>query len=249
MGFPSRDLLREIVEPLAADHGVDLKDVEVTPAGRRRRVSVVVDADGGVDLDRCAEVSRVVSAALDESEVMGETPYTLEVSSPGCVPAADDAPALATQRGTAGQARPARRWRPRGPHRDRGRHRRDPGRSTAPSGGWPTTRSAQPESRSSSAAPTRWRSDAVDIDLSVLRALEREKEISFDLVVEALEQALLVAYERTGGARAHARVQLDRKSGHVTVWAQEVDERAPSCPNGTTHPRDSAASRRPPRSR
>jgi N utilization substance protein A len=64
----------------------------------------------------------------------------------------------------------------------------------------------------------------VDIDLSVLRALEREKEISFDLVVEALEQALLVAYERTGGARAHARVQLDRKSGHVTVWAQEVDE-------------------------
>jgi N utilization substance protein A len=64
----------------------------------------------------------------------------------------------------------------------------------------------------------------VDIDLSVLRAFEREKEISFDLVVEALEQALLVAYERTGGARAHARVQLDRKSGHVTVWAQEVDE-------------------------
>jgi ribosome maturation factor RimP len=83
MGFPSRDLLREIVKPLAAAHGVDLEDVEVTPAGRRRRVSVVVDADGGVDLDRCAEVSRAVSAALDESEVMGETPYTLEVSSPG----------------------------------------------------------------------------------------------------------------------------------------------------------------------
>jgi ribosome maturation factor RimP len=83
MGSPSRDLLREIVEPLAAAHGVDLEDVEITPAGRRRRVSVVVDADGGVDLDRCAEVSRAVSAALDESEVMGETPYTLEVSSPG----------------------------------------------------------------------------------------------------------------------------------------------------------------------
>jgi len=83
MGFPSRDLLREIVEPLAAAHGVDLEDVEVTPAGRRRRVSVVVDADGGVDLDRCAEVSQAVSAALDESEFMGETPYTLEVSSPG----------------------------------------------------------------------------------------------------------------------------------------------------------------------
>jgi transcription termination/antitermination protein NusA len=64
----------------------------------------------------------------------------------------------------------------------------------------------------------------VDIDLSVLRALEREKEISFDLVVEALEQALFVAYERTGGAQPSARVELNRKTGHVTVWAQELDE-------------------------
>jgi transcription termination/antitermination protein NusA len=64
----------------------------------------------------------------------------------------------------------------------------------------------------------------MDIDLSVLRALEREKEISFDLLVEALEQALLVAYERSGGAEQHARVELSRKTGHVTVWAQEVDE-------------------------
>jgi transcription termination/antitermination protein NusA len=68
------------------------------------------------------------------------------------------------------------------------------------------------------------RSDAVDVDLSVLRALEREKEISFDLLVEALEQALLVAYERTEGAQLHARVELNRKTGHVTVWAQDVDE-------------------------
>jgi N utilization substance protein A len=64
----------------------------------------------------------------------------------------------------------------------------------------------------------------MDIDLTVLRALEREKEISFDLVVEALEQALLVAYERTGGAVPSARVELDKKTGHVTVWAQELDE-------------------------
>jgi transcription termination/antitermination protein NusA len=64
----------------------------------------------------------------------------------------------------------------------------------------------------------------MDVDLSVLRALEREKEISFDLLIEALEQALLVAYERTGGAQEHARVELNRKTGHVTVWAQEVDE-------------------------
>src|SRR6266540_6863432 len=62
----------------------------------------------------------------------------------------------------------------------------------------------------------------MDIDISVLRSLEREKEISFDLLVEAIESALLVAYHRTEGSQAHARVRLDRKTGHVTVWAQET---------------------------
>jgi transcription termination/antitermination protein NusA len=62
----------------------------------------------------------------------------------------------------------------------------------------------------------------MDIDISVLRSLEREKEISFDLLVEAIESALLIAYHRTEGSQPHARVQLDRKTGHVTVWAQEL---------------------------
>jgi N utilization substance protein A len=64
----------------------------------------------------------------------------------------------------------------------------------------------------------------VDIDMSALRALEREREISFPMLVEAIEQALLVAYQRTEGHAATARVELDRKSGHVTVWAAETDE-------------------------
>jgi N utilization substance protein A len=64
----------------------------------------------------------------------------------------------------------------------------------------------------------------MDIDLNILRMLEREKEISFDVLVEAIEQALLTAYHKTPGAQENARVQLDRKSGHVTVLAQEVDE-------------------------
>jgi transcription termination/antitermination protein NusA len=64
----------------------------------------------------------------------------------------------------------------------------------------------------------------MDIDLSILRMLEREKEISFDVLVEAIEQALLTAYHKSPGAQEHARVQLDRKSGHVTVLAAEVDE-------------------------
>ena len=64
----------------------------------------------------------------------------------------------------------------------------------------------------------------MDIDLSILRMLEREKEISFEVLVEAIEQALLTAYHKTPGAQTRARVQLDRKSGHVTVLASEVDE-------------------------
>lgn len=61
----------------------------------------------------------------------------------------------------------------------------------------------------------------MDIDMSALRGLVREKEISFDLLVEAIESALLIAYHRTEGSRRRARVELDRNSGHVTVWAQE----------------------------
>jgi N utilization substance protein A len=64
----------------------------------------------------------------------------------------------------------------------------------------------------------------LDIDISALRMLEREKDISFDVVVDAIEQALLVAYHRTEGARPNARVHLDRKTGHVTVLAQETRE-------------------------
>jgi N utilization substance protein A len=64
----------------------------------------------------------------------------------------------------------------------------------------------------------------MDIDLTLLRALEREKEISFDILIDALEQALLTAYHKTPGAQPKARVQLDRRSGRVTVMAAEVDE-------------------------
>ncbi|WP_228941778.1 transcription termination factor NusA [Nocardioides sp. Leaf374] len=64
----------------------------------------------------------------------------------------------------------------------------------------------------------------MDIDMSILRMLEREKEISFDVLVEAIEQALLTAYHKSPGASEQARVELDRKSGHVTVLAAELDD-------------------------
>lgn len=64
----------------------------------------------------------------------------------------------------------------------------------------------------------------MDIDVSALKALVREKDLSLDLVVESIEQALLVAYHRTEGSAEQARVSLDRKTGHVVVYAAEVGE-------------------------
>jgi N utilization substance protein A len=64
----------------------------------------------------------------------------------------------------------------------------------------------------------------MDIDMTILRSLEREKEISFEILVEAIEQALLTAYHKSPGARPQARVELDRKTGHVTVFATETDD-------------------------
>ncbi len=64
----------------------------------------------------------------------------------------------------------------------------------------------------------------MDIDMAVLRSLEREKDISLEIVAEAIEAALLVAYHRTEGAQQHARAELDRKTGHVSVLAREFDE-------------------------
>ncbi len=71
-----------VVEPyLAAEH-LQLDDLELVGRGHGRTLRVTVDQDGGVDLDRLAEVSRGLSRLLDaESDLAG--PYQLEVSSPG----------------------------------------------------------------------------------------------------------------------------------------------------------------------
>jgi ribosome maturation factor RimP len=72
-----------LLEPAVTAMGMDLEDVRITSAGRRRLLRIVVDADGGVSLDDIALVSRELSAALDRAAAMGEASYTLEVSSPG----------------------------------------------------------------------------------------------------------------------------------------------------------------------
>ncbi|MFJ4214683.1 NusA N-terminal domain-containing protein, partial [Streptomyces hydrogenans] len=61
----------------------------------------------------------------------------------------------------------------------------------------------------------------MDIDVKLLEGLAKEKDISFGMLVEAIESALLIAYHRTPAPHRHARVELDRRTGHVTVWAEE----------------------------
>ena len=64
----------------------------------------------------------------------------------------------------------------------------------------------------------------MDIDMTALRLVEHERDISLDVLVSAIEQALLSAYHRTPGAHEDARVEVDRRTGHVTVWAREEAE-------------------------
>ncbi len=64
----------------------------------------------------------------------------------------------------------------------------------------------------------------MDIDLAVLRGVERERDIPLDVLIPAIEQALLLAYQRSDGSYRQARAELDRKTGHVTIWAREEFE-------------------------
>lgn len=82
-----RERLRKVVEPVVVAAGYDLEELDVSRVGRRHLLRIAVDSDKGVDLDAVAEVSRAVSAALDEAESGGDEliagEYELEVGSRG----------------------------------------------------------------------------------------------------------------------------------------------------------------------
>jgi ribosome maturation factor RimP len=80
---PDTDRIIQVASPVVHALGMDLESVKVTSAGRRRLLRIVVDSDHGVSLDDAAVASRELSAKLDASDVMGDQPYVLEVSSPG----------------------------------------------------------------------------------------------------------------------------------------------------------------------
>ena len=83
MSTTQSERLRELLEPLVSSQGLDLEEIAVDSVGRKRVLRVVVDSDTGADLDQIADVSRALSAKLDETDAMGEGEYTLEVGTPG----------------------------------------------------------------------------------------------------------------------------------------------------------------------
>lgn len=83
MSTTQSERLRELLEPLVSSQGLDLEEIAVDSVGRKRVLRVVVDSDTGAHLDQIADVSRVLSAKLDETDAMGEGEYTLEVGTPG----------------------------------------------------------------------------------------------------------------------------------------------------------------------
>ncbi|GAA2466657.1 MULTISPECIES: ribosome maturation factor RimP [Streptomyces] len=83
MSTTQSERLRGLLEPLVSAKDLDLEEIEVSRAGRRRMLRIIVDSDEGVELDACAELSRAISDKLDETDAMGDEEYVLEVSSPG----------------------------------------------------------------------------------------------------------------------------------------------------------------------
>ena len=79
----SVDDITALAAPVVRAAGLDLEDVQVAKVGKREKLTVIVDADGGVDLDAIADVSSALSAELDAREEVVSSPYVLEVTSPG----------------------------------------------------------------------------------------------------------------------------------------------------------------------
>ena len=75
--------ITDAITPVVESAGYFLEDVHVASPGNRRIVTVVVDGTVSLNLDEVTVITKEISAILDVSEFLGETPFTLEVSSPG----------------------------------------------------------------------------------------------------------------------------------------------------------------------
>jgi ribosome maturation factor RimP len=78
-----KDQIFELVDPLVYKAGLVLEEVQIQTPGKHRFVTIIVDSEAGLNLDQVTDISRSIGEVLDGSNFMGDTPYTLEVTSPG----------------------------------------------------------------------------------------------------------------------------------------------------------------------
>ena len=78
-----KDQISEHILPALAQAGYFLEDVNLVSPGKHRIVTVIVDGESALNLDQVTVASKLVSELLDDAPFMGETPFTLEVTSPG----------------------------------------------------------------------------------------------------------------------------------------------------------------------
>jgi len=78
-----KDQVSELITPALQQAGYYLEDVNIVSPGQHRIVTVIVDGESGLNLDQVTVASKLVSELLDAATFMGETPFTLEVTSPG----------------------------------------------------------------------------------------------------------------------------------------------------------------------
>jgi ribosome maturation factor RimP len=78
-----KDQISEHITPALHQAGYFLEDVNLVSPGQHRIVTVIVDGESALNLDQVTVASKLVSELLDEASFMGETPFTLEVTSPG----------------------------------------------------------------------------------------------------------------------------------------------------------------------
>ncbi|MEU2000152.1 ribosome maturation factor RimP [Rhodococcus sp. NPDC019627] len=83
MPVPSKERVTELISDLVHSQGYDLEDVAVNLAGKHSAVRIMVDSDAGLELDAVARLSHMISEVFDSVPDFGETPYMLEVTSPG----------------------------------------------------------------------------------------------------------------------------------------------------------------------
>jgi ribosome maturation factor RimP len=78
-----KDQISELITPALQQAGYFLEDVNLVTPGNHRIVTVIVDGESALNLDQVTVASKLVSELMDEATFMGETPFTLEVTSPG----------------------------------------------------------------------------------------------------------------------------------------------------------------------